>query len=122
VVDEYGGFKGVVTTINLLEALAGAFPATAGEDAPSAMQRADGSWLLDGDLPADQMAEDLRLTLPQQRDYQTVAGFILSKTMHIPALGDSFAYRGWRFEVVDMDGPRIDKVLATRAAERRPRE
>jgi putative hemolysin len=122
VVDEYGGFKGVVTTTNLLEAIAGAFPANAAEEVPRALQRGDGSWLLDGDLAADEMAEHLGLVLPPQRDFHTVAGFILSKTMHIPELGDSFAYRGWRFEVVDLDGPRIDKVLATRAAERRPRE
>jgi putative hemolysin len=121
VVDEYGGFQGVVTTINVLEAIAGAFPAEAEAGAPRAHRRADGSWLLDGDLAADQMAEELGLVLPTQRDFHTVAGFVLSKTMHIPALGDSVGYRGWRFEVVDMDGPRIDKVLATRTGDRRAR-
>lgn len=119
VVDEYGGFKGVVTTINVLEAIAGAFPAGA-EVAPGAHARGDGSWLLDGDLPADDMAERLGIVLPVQRDYHTVAGFILSKTMRIPALGEACTYRGWRLEVVDMDGPRIDKVLATRMGDRRP--
>lgn len=120
VVDEYGSFKGLLTTTNILEAIAGTFPAPGDAPGPSALRRADGSWLLDGELPVDQMAEDLDVALPPRRDYQTVAGFVLAKTMRIPALGESFAYRGWRFEVVDLDGPRVDKVLAARIVERAP--
>lgn len=119
VVDEYGAFQGLITTTNVLEGIAGAFPA-AGEEAPaSGTQRPDGSWLLDGNLPADEMAETLGLVLPADRDYMTVAGFVLAEMMRIPTVGESFAYRGWRFEVVDLDGKRVDKVLAYRVHDRR---
>lgn len=120
VVDEYGTFRGLITTTNILEAIAGEFPARGEGPGPVVVQRADGSWLLDGDLPAERMAEELGLVLPSRRDYHTVAGFVLAGIMRIPNLGESFRYRGWRFEVVDLDGPRIDKVLAVRTGERRP--
>jgi putative hemolysin len=82
------------------------------------VQRSDGSWLLAGWLAADEMAEHLGLVLPPVRSYQTVAGFILAHMHHLPETGESIASNGWRFEVVDLDGRRIDKVLATRIARR----
>ena len=67
-------------------------------------------------MPADEMADALGLVLPHQRDYQTVAGFVLQQLQHIPAVGEACFAQGWKFEVVDLDGRRIDKVLAVRNA------
>jgi putative hemolysin len=78
------------------------------------VQRDDGSWLLAGYMPADEMADQLGILLPQDRNYETVAGFVLSRLHHLPATGESVTTLGWRFEVVDLDGRRIDKILATR--------
>ena len=115
VVDEYGNFRGVVTTTNILEAVAGTFSGP-GAQPPTAQQRADGSWLLDGDLPVEEMSDALGLARGPSREYETVAGFLLAETGQIPRLGDSFTYQRWRFEIIDLDGQRIDKVLATAAA------
>ena len=81
------------------------------------MEREDGSWLVSGSLSADFLAEQLGLNLPEDRDYATAAGFVLSILRHLPAVGEHFAFAGWRFEVVDMDGRRIDKLLASRGGE-----
>jgi len=113
VVDEYGSFEGVVTTADILEAIAGEFAAGQG-DVPQAAQREDGSWLFDGSLPVDRMADLIGITLPADRSYHTVAGFVLQNLPRIPIAGDRVAIDGWRFEIVDMDGRRIDKVLAER--------
>ncbi len=112
--DEYGHFEGIVTPADLLAAIAGAFRSDvdAGSD-PPAIERADGSWLLSGSLPADEMAERLGLTLPASRDYQTVAGYVLAEIRHLPETGELFEADGWSFEVVDMDGHKIDKVIAS---------
>jgi putative hemolysin len=110
--DEYGHFDGVVTPADILDAIAGAFRSDEGEAEPEAVQREDGSWLLAGWMPADEMAELLRITLPDHRDYQTVAGLIIRQLEHLPETGESVETLGWRFEVLDMDGRRIDKVLA----------
>ncbi len=115
VVDEYGVFEGVVTTADILEAIAGDFVAELGSDVPKAIRREDGSWLVDGALPVDQMADALALALPKDRPYHTVAGFVLQHLPRIPKAGDSIAIDGWRFEIVDMDRRRIDKVLAVRS-------
>ena len=112
--DEYGHFEGIITPADMLEAIVGVFKADAGGDDPEAFQRADGSWLLAGALPADEMADHLSLTLPARRDYETLAGFILAHLGHLPKTGEVIIAYGWRFEVVDLDGRRIDKVLATR--------
>ncbi|MFT8246291.1 hemolysin family protein [Roseomonas sp. BN140053] len=111
--DEYGHFQGVVTPADLLEAIAGAFRADADTEEPGAVRREDGSWLLAGWLPADEMAEHLGLRLPPERDYQTVAGYVLAAFGRLPGAGDHLAIGDWRFEVVDLDGNRIDKVLAS---------
>lgn len=113
VVDEHGTFEGVVTKSDLLEAIAGQFAAQAGEEEPDAVRREDGSWLLAGWKPVDDMADLLQLALPAgRRDYHTVAGFALARLRRFPRLGDAFEAGGWRFEVVDVDGRRIDKILA----------
>jgi putative hemolysin len=122
--DEYGHFDGIVAPADILDAIAGAFRSdeVAGEG-PEAFQREDGSWLLAGWMPADEMAEILNVSLPGRRDYETVAGLVIGELQHLPVTGESVEVHGWRFEVVDMDGRRIDKVLATRVPlETEPRE
>jgi len=113
--DEYGHFEGLVTPGDLLAAIAGTF-ASDQDDAndPPLVERADGSWLVSGSLSADRLAEHLGMPLPEDRDYATVAGFALSVLRHLPTVGETFAYDGWLFEVVDMDGRKIDKLLAER--------
>lgn len=112
--DEYGHFDGVVTPADILDAIAGAFRSDEGDDEPEALRREDGSWLLAGWMPADEMAEQLGLTLPERRAYETVAGLVIGELQHLPNTGETVETLGWRFEVVDMDGRRVDKVLATR--------
>ncbi|QAY77087.1 hemolysin family protein [Sphingosinicella sp. BN140058] len=112
--DEYGHFEGVVTPADLLSALAGVFASnfdSAGE-APL-VEREDGSWWVSGSLPADAMSDRLGINLPEDRDYATAAGFALSVLKHIPEVGERFSFGGWRFEIVDMDGFKIDKLLAS---------
>ena len=112
--DEYGHFDGLLTPVDLLAAIAGGFASDAEEDGdPPLVRRADGSWLVSGSLPADQLAERLGVPLPEDRDYATAAGFALSLLKHLPSVGELFERDGWRFEVVDMDGRKIDKLLAT---------
>jgi putative hemolysin len=112
--DEYGHFEGIVTPANLLAAIAGALgPEAAEGEEQLAARREDGSWLISGAMPADEMAELLAVTLPEDRDFETVAGFVLAKLRHLPETGEAFSASGWRFEVVDLDGRKIDKVLAT---------
>ena len=112
--DEYGHFDGVVTPADILDAIAGAFRSDEGEAEPEAVQREDGSWLLAGWMPADEMAEQLGIALPERRDYETVAGLVIGELQHLPNTGEAVETLGWRFEVVDLDGRRIDKVLASR--------
>ena len=111
---EYGDFEGIVTPADLGHVIVGAFSsdAEAGQE-PAAVRREDGSWLLAGWMAADEMAERLRIVLPGQRGYQTLAGFVLRAMGQLPRTGEAVEAQGWRFEVVDLDGRRIDKVLAT---------
>jgi putative hemolysin len=117
--DEYGHFEGVVTNADILEAIVGAARTDEGPPEPDATQREDGSWLIAGSMPADEMAECLSIDLPRSRDYHTAAGFVLSLLGQLPLVGESFETLGWRFEVIDLDGRRIDKILATRVVRRR---
>jgi putative hemolysin len=119
--DEYGQFEGVVTNADILRAIVGDFPTEEGPVEPDAVQRDDGSWLIAGSMPADEMAERLSIAVPQERGYHTAAGFVLSELGHLPEVGESFDSQGWRFEVVDLDGRRIDKILARRIAAGRRR-
>jgi putative hemolysin len=111
--DEYGHFEGLVTPVDVLEAIAGAFRSDDDAPDPDAVRREDGSWLLAGSMPADEMAEQLGIALPAQRKYHTVAGLIIGELQHLPTTGERVEALGWRFEVVDLDGRRVDKVLAT---------
>jgi putative hemolysin len=115
--DEYGHFEGLVTPADILDAIAGAFKSDEGTTEPEAVQREDGSWLLAGWMPVDEMSDQLGINLPRTRDYETVAGLIIDKLHHLPATGEYIETLGWRFEVVDLDGRRIDKVLARKLAE-----
>lgn len=114
--DEYGHFEGIVTPANLLAAIAGEFASDAdpGEN-PSIVVREDGSFLVSGQMPADALAERLGIDLPEDRDYATVAGLALAVLKHLPEEGEVFAQQGWRFEIVDMDGRKIDKLLVREA-------
>ena len=112
--DEYGHFEGLVTPADILEAIAGVFKSDLAGDETHATERADGSWLLAGSMPVDEMADTIGFPLPPQRSYETVAGFLLAHLQHIPQTGEHIETGGWRFEVVDLDGRRIDKVLASR--------
>jgi putative hemolysin len=114
--DEHGNFEGVVTPTDLTAAIVGALRSDAepgGE--PAAVRREDGSWLLAGGMPADEMAELLGIALPRERGYHTAAGFVLAAAGRLPRVGEAVEAQGWRVEVVDLDGRRIDKLLATPA-------
>jgi putative hemolysin len=117
VVDEYGGIEGLLTHHDILEAIAGDIPFDGKPSDPKAVQRHDGSWLLDGMLSVDEFKEIFHLVdLPgEKRDaYQTLGGFVFTRMGRIPTVSDFFEWNGLRFEVVDMDGKRIDKVLVTK--------
>ena len=110
--DEYGHFEGIVTPADLLAAIAGDFASDQdAEDEPAIVEREDGSLLVAGWATADSLAERLGLDLEEDRDFATVAGFVLDRLKRIPATGEHFAEQGYRFEVVDMDGRKIDKLL-----------
>jgi len=113
--DEYGHLEGIVTPADLLSAMAGGFASHQDEgDSPLLTERADGSLLVAGSMSADAMAERLDIDLPEDREFGTVAGYMLWVLKHLPQEGESFEDQGWRFEVVDMDGRRIDKLLVAR--------
>jgi putative hemolysin len=114
VVDEYGHFEGVVTSADILEAIVGEFRTEEGPAEAAIVRRDNGSLLISGEMAVDEFAEFTRIPLPEDRSYHTVAGFILERFGKLPAVGDSFDFHGWRFEVVDLDGRRVDKVLATK--------
>ena len=110
--DEYGHFDGLVTPADLLSALAGAF-ASGNDTDPPLVERDDGSWLVSGSLSADALSDHLGISLPEDRDYSTAAGFALSVLKRLPETGERFSHGDWNFEVVDMDGRKIDKLIAT---------
>ncbi len=116
VLDEYGDVQGLVTINDVLESIVGDIPSE-GEPAETlAVRREDGSWLLDGMLPMEKFRElfpEAELAGEESGTYHTLSGFILMRLGRIPAVADHFSWHGWRFEVVDMDGNRIDKVLAS---------
>lgn len=114
VVDEYGVVQGLVTLIDLLASIVGDIPADDAPVKPDIVRRADGSWLVDGALPIDEVKELLavdKLPGENQFGYQTLGGLMMSQIGRVPAPADFFVWQTWRFEVVDMDGRRVDKVL-----------
>ena len=116
VVDEYGHFEGVVTSADILEAIVGEFHTEKDSPEPMVVRRDDGSLLVSGWMPAEQFQELTGIPLPEDRSYHTVAGFMLDFRGTLPSIGESFDVHGWRFEVMDLDGRRIDKVLITRTS------
>lgn len=121
VVDEYGSFEGIVTTADILAAIAGEFQEAEGEAESAAVRRDDGSWLIDGAIDIDQLERYLdRRDLKSNDDYHTLAGFILWELGHLPKVGERLDWKDLRFEVVDMDGRRIDRVLISQIPEDRP--
>ena len=117
--DEYGHLDGIVTPGSILAALAGTFAhdIEQGEE-PPLIEREDGSWLISGAASADLLADRLGVNMPGERDYATVAGFALSVLKHLPETGEKFRHDGWSFEIVDMDGRKIDKLIASRPRKR----
>ena len=113
--DEYGHFEGIVTPANLLAAIAGDFSSDTDEGTERAIvEREDGSWLVSGSMPADALADRLGFDLDEDRDFATVAGLALNVLKRLPTEGETFESQGWKFEVVDMDGRKIDKLLVSR--------
>jgi len=117
--DEYGHFDGIVTPGSILAALAGTFAHDVeyGEE-PPLVEREDGSWLVSGAASADLLSDRLGVNLPGDRDFSTVAGFALSVLKHLPEVGEIFRHDGWSFEIVDLDGRKIDKLIASRPKRR----
>lgn len=111
--DEYGAFQGVVTSADILESIVGGFHTEEGPPEPAAIKRNDGSYLISGWMPAVEFATLLHITLPPSRQYQTAAGYLLQQFGTIPGVGEHVEVDGWRFEIVDLDGRRIDKVLVS---------
>ena len=118
VLDEYGHFEKVVTNADILEAIVNAFR-TDEHTEPAAVQRDDGSWLISGSMPIDELQERLSISLSESPVFNTAAGLALDALGELPGVGESFEVDGWRFEIVDLDGRRIDKLLATRITGRR---
>lgn len=114
VYDEYGHFEGIITPMDVLEAITGEFPDDV-TDEPKVVTRADGSYLIAGWMPVDEFTDLLGIEADPDRDYQTVAGLVLDKVGHLPQVGELLDVQGWRVEVVDLDGRRIDKLLVSRA-------
>jgi len=113
--DEYGHFDGIVTPGSILAALAGAFAHDVEDEEPPLVERDDGSFLISGAASADLLSDRLGMQMPHDRDYSTVAGFALSVLKRLPQTGETFTHDGWKFEVVDLDGRKIDKLLVSRS-------
>ncbi|RST29894.1 HlyC/CorC family transporter [Sphingomonas ginkgonis] len=124
--DEYGHLDGIVTPGSILAALAGAFASDVEDEDPPLVEREDGSYLVSGAANADLLRDRLGIRMDEDRDFTTVAGFALSVLKRIPETGERFAHDGWSFEIVDMDGRKIDKLIAApvrrRAVEQEPAE
>jgi putative hemolysin len=116
VTDEHGGVEGLVTFIDLLEAIVGDVPEVGDPADPTALRRDDGSWLIDGKLPIEEFKQIFKIQdIPGEEDnfYQTIGGFVMNYLGRIPQEGDNFTFQNLTLEVVDMDWRRVDKVLVT---------
>lgn len=112
VFDEYGHFEGVVTSGDIMEAIMGALQ-EGPTDEQAIARRDDGSYLVSGWMPIDEFNAFMNFRFDEDIEYQTVAGLVLEEMKHLPELGESFVMNGWKFEVIDLDGRRIDKILLT---------
>ncbi|RWX79011.1 HlyC/CorC family transporter [Neorhizobium lilium] len=117
VFDEYGHFEGIITSGDILEAITGVFQEDEQEE-PAMVAREDGSFLVAGWMPVDEFADQMGFSVGDDPGYETVAGFVLDEMKHLPELGESFTKNGWIFEVIDLDGRRIDKLLIRRAPDK----
>lgn len=113
VFDEYGHFEGIVTPGDILGAIVGDFQEEEGGET-AFTRRDDGSYLVSGWMPVDEFADKIGVPIPKDPPYETVAGYILSELNHLPNVGETFTREPWRFEVLDLDGRRIDKVLVAK--------
>jgi putative hemolysin len=113
VFDEYGHFEGIVTPGDILGSITGGFQ-DEDEDEHAFTQREDGSFLVSGWMPVDEFADKIGVPVPKDPKYETVAGFVLAELNHLPVVGESFVREPWRFEVLDLDGRRIDKIMVSR--------
>lgn len=113
VFDEYGHFEGIVTPGDILEAITGAFQEEEGDE-QAFVVRQDGSFLVSGWMPVDEFEDKIGVPIPNDAKYETVAGYVLAALNHLPVVGERFERGKWRFEVLDLDGRRIDKVLVER--------
>jgi putative hemolysin len=115
VIDEFGGIQGLLTINDILEEIVGQIEM----EEPQATQRQDGSWLLDGMLEVDEFKDIFKLNaLPHEDEYETLSGFVMMSLGRVPQSADHFEWQGLRFEVIDMDGRRVDKVLVTTLPQR----
>jgi len=114
VTDEFGVVQGLVTLVDIFEAIAGDLPEAGRQTPPETSQRADGEWLIDATLPLGQLKTLLGVTAPLphevQAEFHTAGGFVVTQLGRIPAVGDHFDWKGWRFKVVEMDRNRVDKL------------
>jgi putative hemolysin len=117
VVDEFGGVSGLITLHDMMESIVGSLPELGRRSRPSALQQPDGSWMADALMPMEEVATLVGLKLPDDEDeegnYRTLAGFVLRRLGHLPSEGETFAFGGYQFRIVDMDHQRIDKVSIT---------
>jgi putative hemolysin len=113
VFDEYGHFEGSVTSGDILESIMGVFGDEAIGDEQAIKRRDDGSYLVSGWTPIDEFAAYMNFPQDDDIEYQTVAGLVLEELKHLPELGETFVKAGWKFEVIDLDGRRVDKLLVT---------
>ncbi|MDP9196271.1 MAG: hemolysin family protein [Pseudomonadota bacterium] len=118
VVDEYGGLEGLVTVTDILETIAGSMPEPGEAEKPAVVRRNDGSWLVEGSASVEEIEGVLGIAGMQEgeQDFHTMAGFVMAQLGHVPETGETFSWFGLTFEIVDMDGRRIDKVLVSRPA------
>ena len=120
VIDEHGGVEGVITVNDILDALVGDIPSLDEQEEQPVVRREDGSFLLDGALPVNQLKQTLQFKqLPGEEDggFQTLGGFLMTRLGRVPAVADHVEAGGWRFEVMDMDRRREDKVLVTQVSQ-----
>ena len=116
--DEYGHLDGIVTPVDLLTAIVGQFASDVDQgDIPEIVERPDGSLLVSGAMPADALADRIGIEYDDTREFATVAGYALAILKHLPQEGERFSDQGWQFEVVDMDGRKIDKLLVSEAGD-----
>ncbi len=116
VFDEFGHFEGVITSGDVLEAITGSLQ-EGGDDEPAYVTRQDGSFLVAGWMPIDEFNEKIGFPIDRDPGYETVAGLVLASLNRLPKVGECFEKGPWRFEVLDLDGRRVDKVLVSRASE-----